>query len=146
MIPIITPAEMREIDANAPETLDELIARAAWHVARNARQMLGGVYGRRVIAIAGPGNNGADARVAAGILRAGAFTSRLLHPIRRSWRRPILSSMVPSAPARIVRTSRHTSPMACQFWLSIHLVDSTVSLARRWATRWERRGPSRLLA
>jgi NAD(P)H-hydrate epimerase len=69
MIPIITPAEMREIDANAPETLDELIARAAWHVARNARQMLGGVYGRRVIAIAGPGNNGADARVAAGILR-----------------------------------------------------------------------------
>ena len=69
MIPIITPAEMREIDANAPETLDELIARAAWHVARIARQMLGGVYGRRVIAIAGPGNNGADARVAAGILR-----------------------------------------------------------------------------
>ena len=65
MIPIITPAEMREIDANALETLDELIARAAWHVARIARQMLGGVYGRRVIAIAGPGNNGADARVAA---------------------------------------------------------------------------------
>ena len=69
MIPIITPAEMQEIDANAPEPLDELIARAAWHVARTARSMLGGVYGRRVVAIAGPGNNGADARVAAQILR-----------------------------------------------------------------------------
>lgn len=69
MIPIVTPAEMREIDASASEPLDELIARAAWHVARVARSMLGGVYGRRVVAIAGPGNNGADARMAGHILR-----------------------------------------------------------------------------
>ncbi len=69
MIPIVTPAQMRLIDAAADESLDELVARAGWHVARRARAMLGGVYGRRVIAIAGPGNNGADARVAAELLR-----------------------------------------------------------------------------
>ncbi|MFT4988730.1 MAG: hydroxyethylthiazole kinase-like uncharacterized protein yjeF [Acidimicrobiales bacterium] len=69
MIPIVTPAEMREVDAAALEPLDELIARAGWHVARAARSMMGGVYGRRVVAIAGPGNNGADARVAGQILR-----------------------------------------------------------------------------
>jgi len=65
MEPIVTPAAMSVVDANAPEPLEELIARAAWQVARRARLMLGGVYGRRVTVIAGPGNNGEDARVAA---------------------------------------------------------------------------------
>lgn len=69
MIPIVTPAEMRAIDQQASEPLDELIGRAAWHVARAARDMLGGVYGRRVSVVAGPGNNGEDARVAARILQ-----------------------------------------------------------------------------
>ena len=42
-----------------------LIERAGSAVARLAREMLGGTYGRRVDVIAGKGNNGADGRVAA---------------------------------------------------------------------------------
>ncbi|MBU3690237.1 MAG: NAD(P)H-hydrate dehydratase [Acidimicrobiales bacterium mtb01] len=71
MRPILTPHEMREVDAAAVArgTAEEiLIERAAWAVARRARRMLGGSYGRRVVVIAGPGNNGADGRVAARFL------------------------------------------------------------------------------
>jgi NAD(P)H-hydrate epimerase len=69
MIPVVTPAQMAAIDAAAPETVDELVARAGAAVARVAREMLGGNYGRRVVVIAGPGNNGRDGEVAADILR-----------------------------------------------------------------------------
>ncbi len=73
MIPIVTPSEMVEVDAAAPEPVEELIDRAGGAVARAARRLLGGTYGRRVIVLAGPGNNGADGRVAADRLRrAGA--------------------------------------------------------------------------
>ena len=65
MIPIVTPEEMAAIDAAAPEPVDLLIERAGAAVARMARQMLGGTYGRRVNVIAGKGNNGADGRAAA---------------------------------------------------------------------------------
>ena len=51
-----------------------LIERAARAVAR-AVQMLGGSYGRRVVIACGKGNNGADGRVAAGILRHAASAS-----------------------------------------------------------------------
>lgn len=68
MLPVLTPAEMAEVDASADEALDVLIARAGWAVARCAREMLGGSYGRRVSVIAGKGNNGADGRVAAQLL------------------------------------------------------------------------------
>ena len=68
MLAVVTPAEMREIDAQAPEPIDVLIGRAAWEVARSALAMLGGAYGRRVVVIAGPGNNGEDGRVAAQLL------------------------------------------------------------------------------
>lgn len=68
MIPIVTPDEMAAIDAAAPEPVDVLIARAGWAVARSAQTMLGGTYGRRVVVIAGKGNNGADGRVAADVL------------------------------------------------------------------------------
>ena len=56
---------MAEIDAAATESFDVLIERAGRGVARVAIEMLGGTYGRRVIVIVGPGNNGADGRVAA---------------------------------------------------------------------------------
>ena len=65
MIPIVTPAEMRAIDAAAPESIDVLVGRAAWAVARAAKDMLGGVYGRRVVVLAGKGLNGEDGRIAA---------------------------------------------------------------------------------
>ncbi len=60
---------MREIDAHAPVPVDVLIGRAGAAVARVALEMLGGAYGRRVHVLAGPGNNGADGRVAADRLR-----------------------------------------------------------------------------
>lgn len=62
---IVTPAEMAAIDAEAPEPVDVLIERAGWAVARNAIELLGGTYGRRVVVVAGKGNNGADGRAAA---------------------------------------------------------------------------------
>ncbi len=70
MISIVTPEEMRAIDAAAPEPVEVLIARAGAAVARAARRMLGGTYGRRVVVVAGKGNNGNDGRAAAGLLQA----------------------------------------------------------------------------
>jgi hydroxyethylthiazole kinase-like uncharacterized protein yjeF len=69
MIPIVTPEEMRAIDAASPEPVDVLVARAGGAVARAALDLLGGSYGRRVLVIAGKGNNGADGREAARRLR-----------------------------------------------------------------------------
>ncbi|MEA2971924.1 MAG: ADP-dependent NAD(P)H-hydrate dehydratase / NAD(P)H-hydrate epimerase [Actinomycetota bacterium] len=68
MIPVVTPAEMAEIDRDAPEPVDVLVARAGWAVAAAAVDMLGGTYGRRVVVVAGKGNNGADGRCAAAVL------------------------------------------------------------------------------
>src|SRR5690625_4451543 len=70
MIPIVTPTEMAAIDAAAPEPVEVLIERAGAAVARTALVLLGGGYGRRVVVLAGPGNNGADGRSAARRLRA----------------------------------------------------------------------------
>ena len=69
MIPVLTPAEMKAVDAAATEPVDVLIGRAGAAVARVALDMLGGAYGRRVLVVAGKGNNGADGRDAAGRLR-----------------------------------------------------------------------------
>ena len=65
MIAVVTPHEMAAIDAAASEPVDVLIERAGAAVARTARSMLGGTYGRVVNVIAGEGNNGNDGRVAA---------------------------------------------------------------------------------
>lgn len=65
MLAVTTPEEMRAIDAAAPEPVEVLIERAGTAVARAALAMMGGAYGRRVIVLAGPGNNGADGRAAA---------------------------------------------------------------------------------
>jgi NAD(P)H-hydrate epimerase len=68
MLPIVTPAEMRAIDAAAADVIDLLVERAGSAVARSAIRMLGGTYGRTVNVIVGTGNNGADGRVAARLL------------------------------------------------------------------------------
>jgi NAD(P)H-hydrate epimerase len=69
MRPILTPAEMAEIDAAAAEPVEVLIERAGAAVARAALRETGGAYGRHVIVVAGKGNNGADGRAAARRLR-----------------------------------------------------------------------------
>ena len=69
--PLLSVAEMAAVDAAAHD-LDALIERAGRAVAREAVRLMGGAYGRRVVVLAGPGNNGADGRVAAAVLeRAG---------------------------------------------------------------------------
>ena len=70
MIPVVTPNEMRAIDNAATVSGDVLIERAGAAVARAALRMLGGGYGRTVAVVVGPGNNGADGRIAADRLRA----------------------------------------------------------------------------
>lgn len=66
---VVTPTEMAAIDAAAPESTAELIERAGAAVARAALRLLGGAYGRRVVVVAGAGNNGNDGRAAAERLR-----------------------------------------------------------------------------
>ena len=65
MIPIVTPAEMAVIDSAAREPVEVLIERAGAAVARTAIDLLGGTYGRRVVVVAGKGNNGRDGIAAA---------------------------------------------------------------------------------
>lgn len=73
MIPVVTPVEMNAIDAAAAQPVEVLIERAGAAIARAALELMGGTYGRRVVVVAGPGNNGADGRVAGKRLeRAGA--------------------------------------------------------------------------
>jgi NAD(P)H-hydrate epimerase len=69
VIPVLTVEEMAAVDAAAPEPVEVLIERAGAAVARAAHRLLGGSYGRRVLVVAGKGNNGADGRVAADRLR-----------------------------------------------------------------------------
>jgi len=70
MLAIVTPEEMAAIDAAAPESIGELVERAGAAVARAVLELLGGAYGKRVVVLAGKGNNGADGRAAAARLRS----------------------------------------------------------------------------
>jgi NAD(P)H-hydrate epimerase len=77
---VVSVAEMRAADAAALKSLDEseLIRRAGFAVAVVALRMLGGAYGRRIVVLAGKGNNGNDGRVAAAVLaRRGAVVELL---------------------------------------------------------------------
>lgn len=80
MDPIVTPAEMAIVDAEAREPSAELIERAGHAVANVALRMLGGGYGRRVAVFVGTGNNGADGRVAASILERRGVRCEVLAP------------------------------------------------------------------
>jgi hydroxyethylthiazole kinase-like uncharacterized protein yjeF len=76
MQPVLTAEQMREVDRRAASSgtpTEVLVTRAGTAVASEAVRMLGGAYGRRVVVVAGRGNNGADGRVAAALLsRRGA--------------------------------------------------------------------------
>jgi NAD(P)H-hydrate epimerase len=77
VIPIVTPEEMAAIDKAAPEPVEVLIERAGSAVARLAREMLGGTYGRTVAVVTGKGNNGNDGRAAAALLAARGVRVRM---------------------------------------------------------------------
>ncbi len=68
MKPIITPREAARLDRVSPEPVELLMERAGWAVAITAARM-GAGYGSRVAVLVGPGNNGGDGYVAAGLLR-----------------------------------------------------------------------------
>ena len=78
MIPVLTPAEMGEVDRTAPEPVEVLVRRAAGAVARTAVELLGQAYGARVVVVAGPGNNGWDGRVAGELLSAMGVSVRVV--------------------------------------------------------------------
>jgi NAD(P)H-hydrate epimerase len=65
---VITPAESSRLDMASHVPVDTLMDRAGLAVALAAVR-LGAAYGTRVLALAGPGNNGGDAYVAARYLR-----------------------------------------------------------------------------
>lgn len=83
MIAIVTPEEMRAIDAAAPEPVEELIDRAGRATAQVALAMLGGAYGRVVDVVAGGGNNGADGRGAAAYLERRGVKVRVIDAAMR---------------------------------------------------------------
>ncbi len=71
MLRVVTPDEMAAADAAVIAggvSEATLVLRAGGAVARAGRRLLGGTYGRRVVVVAGKGNNGADGVVAAGLL------------------------------------------------------------------------------
>ena len=71
MRPVLRVEEMRAVDADGLKSVSEqtLVERAGTAVATWAVRLLGGTYGRRIVVVAGKGNNGADGRVAAARLR-----------------------------------------------------------------------------
>lgn len=70
---VLTPEQMGAADRATIEAgtpVETLMERAGWALARAARDLLGGTYGRRVTLVCGKGNNGGDGLVAARILHS----------------------------------------------------------------------------
>ncbi len=82
MQPVVSVGQMRELDATeiAKRGLAQLIDRAGYGAAMVARRILGGSYGRQIVAIAGKGHNGDDARSCARFLRARGAQVHILRP------------------------------------------------------------------
>ena len=78
MIPVVSPVQMRAIDDRSGVPESSLIDRAGRAIAWTARSMMGGVYGRHVVVLVGPGNNGADGMVAAGVLSSWGVSVRVI--------------------------------------------------------------------
>src|SRR5579875_339491 len=70
MKPVLSPEEMFGVDRRASEPAEVIIGRAGAATARKPAQLLGGALGRRVLVVAGKGNNGADGRAAGRLLEA----------------------------------------------------------------------------
>jgi NAD(P)H-hydrate epimerase len=104
---VVTPAEMAAVDAAAPEPTEVLIERAAGAVAREALDLLGGAYGRRVVVVAGPGNNGADGRAAARRLEARGVRCRVFPADRAPAELPPADLVVDAAFGTGFRGSYH---------------------------------------
>jgi NAD(P)H-hydrate epimerase len=83
----ISSIALRQADAEAVSTFGieplELMEVAGWQIARFVDAFMGGIRNRRVIVVAGSGNNGGDALVAARfLLQRGAIVSASIVPSR----------------------------------------------------------------
>lgn len=117
MIPVVTPDEMRRVDERAIASgvpLEVLIERAGWAVARTARNMLGGTYGRRVVVVVGPGNNGADGRVAARLLGERGVAVRLVDATDLPARLPDADLVIDAAFGTGFRGEWNPPPATCR--------------------------------
>ncbi len=96
MKPVLTPAEASTLDRETQERgveADVLMERAGLAVARGARDLAGGSYGRRAVVVCGKGNNGGDGLVAARHLgRWGVRTTVVLLEDPRELREPAASN------------------------------------------------------
>jgi hydroxyethylthiazole kinase-like uncharacterized protein yjeF len=86
-VPSVSSATLREADAAARQQFGieplQLMEVAGWQVARFTDAFVGGVRGKRVIVVAGSGNNGGDALVAARFLhQRGAIVTASVVPSR----------------------------------------------------------------
>ncbi len=91
---VITPEESGRLDAAAAGRIDDLMDRAGYGVSLAAAEM-GAGYGRRIVVLCGPGNNGGDGYVAARYLRGRGANVRI-----RALREPS-----PGSPAERARRS-----------------------------------------
>lgn len=82
MKPVLTPDEAAALDRETQargRAAEVLMERAGRSVARAARELVGGSYGRRAVVVCGKGNNGGDGLVAARLLgRWGVRTTAVL--------------------------------------------------------------------
>lgn len=100
MRPLITPRQMRVLDSEAISSgvpLEVLVQRAGEAVARAARQMMGGVYGRTVVLVVGKGNNGADGRAAGRLLADLGVRVRVLEADKMPLRLPAADLIIDAA-------------------------------------------------
>jgi hydroxyethylthiazole kinase-like uncharacterized protein yjeF len=97
VIPVVTPEQMRAIDAASDVPVEVLVERAGAAVARETLDLLGGGYGRRVTIVAGPGNNGNDGRVAARRLAERGVVVRVLDALDLPDRLPPADLLVDAA-------------------------------------------------
>jgi ADP-dependent NAD(P)H-hydrate dehydratase / NAD(P)H-hydrate epimerase len=75
MLDVLTAEDVRRQDAACEArgiSTESLMSTAGFAVARAARRMLGGTYGRRVVVVCGKGNNAGDGLVAGRVLRSWA--------------------------------------------------------------------------
>ena len=86
-VPMVSSATLRQADADARSQFGieplQLMEVAGWQVARFVHAFMDGIRGKRVTVIAGSGNNGGDALVAARFLhQRGAIVSASIVPPR----------------------------------------------------------------
>ena len=88
MLPVLLADDVKRQDASASEhgiSVEQLMENAGWAVARAARRLLGGIYGRRIVIVCGKGNNAGDGLVAGRVLQSeGAHATAVLTSDRHS--------------------------------------------------------------